>query len=476
MGAILLFWIPVILVAASAIVAAVHALLNCQTPSSAFGWIAIALLFPPAGPLLYYMFGVNRVRVRARRLDRASRHGLGARRPGTHAVVRDYSPFMGQHQRVMAAAGDRLSAWPVVAGNSVTVLKNGNQAYPAMLEAIAEARRFIYLTTYIFETNRMGRHFITALAEAVQRGVEVRVLIDGIGQWYAWPGRSPTRLLTRAGVRVACFLPPRLWPPRLQLNLRNHRKILLTDQGRAFTGGMNIGSRHMVFGREGMADLQFELGGPIVRQLEAVFLSDWAFATGQQSAVSVYEQPRQGSAACRTIENGPTHGIERLNILLVTAVSSAYERVMIVTPYFLPGPALIAALQAAALRGVEVLIVLPRRNNLPPVGWAARHELGKLLERGVKIYFQPRPFAHTKLFIVDQEYALIGSPNIDPRSLRLNFELAVELFHRDSVACLAGYVVTLIDKSWRYTLHDCNQRSLPVRLRDAFFWLFSPYF
>ncbi|HET7313361.1 phospholipase D-like domain-containing protein [Salinisphaera sp.] len=473
--AVIEFWLPIAIIAGSGIAAAAHALLTRETPSSAFGWIGVSLLFPPLGPLLYYMFGVNRVRIRAQRLDRASRHGLGAHRPGADAVLRDYRAFISQRRLGLAAAGDRLSAWPVVGGNRIAVLNNGDEAYPPMIEAIEAAIGFVYLTTYIFETNRVGRRFIDALARAADRGVDVRVLIDGVGEWYAWPGKRPVGELEAAGVGVARFLPPRLWPPSLRLNLRNHRKILVTDAGVAFTGGMNIGDRHFVSGTAGMADMHFRLDGPIVRQIEAVFLSDWAFATGEQTAVSASELPEFGHAACRTIENGPTHDIERLSTLLMTAVSSAYERVLIVTPYFLPGPALVGALQAAALRGVEVSIVLPEYNNLPPVAWAARHDLGELVGRGVDIYFQPRPFAHTKLFVIDQGYALVGSPNIDPRSLRLNFELAIELFHVETVATLTAQVMETIRRSRRYTRQEFKSRRLPTRLRDSFFWLFSPY-
>ncbi|RJS92953.1 phospholipase D-like domain-containing protein [Salinisphaera sp. Q1T1-3] len=472
----LMFWGPVLLVAGSALAATVHALLSRETPASAFGWIGVCLLFPPVGPLLYYMFGVNRVRIRARRLDRASRHGLGAHRPGPSAALRDYRGFMDARRRGLAGAGDRLSAWPVVPGNRVDILNNGEKAYPPMIEAIDNADSFVYLTTYIFETNRIGQRFIDALARAVQRGVDVRVLIDGVGEWYALPGERPVKLLIDHGVSTARFLPPRWWPPALRLNLRNHRKILVTDGGVAFTGGMNIGDRHFVTGARGVADMHFRLAGPVVRQIEAVFLSDWAFATGEQSRVSGRGLPELGNAACRTVENGPTRDYETLSTLLLTAVSSAHERITIVTPYFLPGQALVGALQAAALRGLAVTIVMPERNNLPFVAWAARHGLGELLGAGARVYFQPPPFAHSKLFIVDDDYALIGSPNIDPRSLRLNFELAVEIYDEPTVGALLAHVGDVVGRSTEYTQQALAARRWPARLRDSFFWLFSPYF
>ncbi|MES1929412.1 phospholipase D/transphosphatidylase [Salinisphaera dokdonensis CL-ES53] len=473
---LLRFWATVIVLAGSALVASVHALLTRETPASAFGWIGVSVLFPPVGPLLYYMFGVNRVRIRARRLDRQSRHGLGARQPGAYAELRDYSEVLDRRRLGLAAAGDRLSAWPVVAGNGVDMLHNGEQAYPPMLEAIEKAHRFVYLTTYIFETNKVGKRFIDALGRAAERGVDVRVLIDGVGEYYAWPGRRAVALLKRQNVQAARFLPPRLLPPSLRINLRNHRKILVTDAGVAFTGGMNIGDRHFYADGRGVEDMHFRFAGPIVRQIEAVFLSDWAFATGRQTGVSRGEIAPAGSAACRSIENGPTRDTERLATLVQTAVASARRRVLIMTPYFLPGPALIGALQSAALRGLDVQIVLPSKNNLPFVEWASRHALGELMLRGVKIHYRPPPFAHTKLLVLDDDYALVGSPNLDPRSLRLNFELAVEIFDPAGVERLARHIENVLERSRAYTLADLRRRRWPARMRDSIFWLFSSYF
>lgn len=470
------FWLMLVVVVGSALAASIHALLNKQHPSAAFGWVGISLLFPPVGPLLYYMFGINRVYIAAKRLDRQSRHGLGAHRPGAHARVRDYTGLVPDVRLMLTAAGDRLSAWPLVSGNTVKPLHYGDKAYPLMLEAIERAESFVYLSTYILETNKTGRRFIDVLRRAVKRGVDVRVLVDGIGEYYAWPHRRPVRLLRKQGVRVARFLPPRLLPPSLQMNLRNHRKILVADGREAFTGGMNIGDRHLV-GAGGVADMHFQMTGPIARQIEAVFLSDWAFATGEQTMVSGPRghEARTGHVACRCIDDAPTRDSERLATLLIAAVSAARERVLIMTPYFLPAEGLIGVLQSAALRGIRVSIVLPARNNLPYVGWAARHGLSVLIARGVNVYYQPPPFAHTKLFVIDGDYALVGSPNIDPRSLRLNFEMAVEIYDTGTAGRLAGHVLNTIEQSRQCTLAELKDRQLPARLRDSFFWLFSPY-
>lgn len=471
-------------VAAAGLVAAasvIHILLYKRDPRGAFGWIGVCLLFPFVGPALYYVFGINRVRIRAQRLDERATHaiGRGLGRGGNHGIDGD---LLRSHQAIpesltgLAAASDTLATAPLVPGNTLRALYNGEQAFPAMLDAIRGARRRVYLASYIFDTDGAGKQFIDALAEAHGRGVDVRVLIDGVGEYYALPRRRAGSLLRRRGVAVARFLRPRLLPPSLSINLRNHRKILAVDGELAFTGGMNIGDRHLDIPRKGRkaADVHFALSGPVVAQIERVFLTDWAFVTGEAGEPSP-PAPGAGPAVCRVVDDGPTDTTDRLGTLLATAVVSARRRVLIMTPYFLPEAGLIGALQAAALRRIEVSVVLPAKNNLSFVNWAARHGLRELLARGVNIYYQPPPFVHSKLFVIDDTYAVIGTANIDPRSLRLNFELGVEVYDPALVAELGKHITDCIAKSRRYTLEDYQQRRLPARLRDALAWLFMPY-
>jgi len=302
------------------------------------------------------------------------------------------------------------------------------------------------------------------------------VSIDGVGQWYSIP-RAGT-LLERRGVRVARFLPPSLIPPELHINLRNHRKILVADGTIGFVGGMNIGDRHLAERVENpsrVVDVHFRLAGPIITQIEQLFLEDWGFSTGEHTVPSQASVIGTGSMICRAIVDGPNEDLDKLSTILVGAVSAARQRISIMTPYFLPSRELIAALQSAALRGVEVKILLPAKNNLPFVHWATRNMLWELLERGIRVFYQPPPFVHTKLFVVDDQYVLIGSANIDPRSLRLNFELAVEVFDRQFVEVLADHIQKCREQSTEVSLKDCDSRRLPVRIRDALAWLFSPY-
>ena len=446
-----------------AVFGAVHALLTKPDPRSALGWIVTGWLLPFAGTILYLLFGVNRVRTRARQL----RAGLTP--VGSSIGTRPPRDFASQLTRI----GDAVTQRPRLPGNEVVALENGENAFPLMLEAIRRARHTVWLSTYIFETDPVGREFIAALAAAAERGAEVRVLIDGIGEWYSWP--HAVRLLRHAGVRAARFLPPRLAMPVLSLNLRNHRKLLIVDGDVGFVGGMNIGGREVGKAHHRrMADLHFQMRGPAVSQLAECFAADWQFAAGEPLAPPPLAAPGAGGCTCRVITEGPDEDSDKLLFVILGAISIAHRQVLIMTPYFIPPPELTAALQTAALRGVEVCLVLPARSNLRYVDWATRRWLPPLLERGIEVYLQPPPFSHTKLLVIDGSYAQIGSANIDPRSLRLNFEIAVEVYDEVVCAQLAKYVLSARDHASRVPMGPPTW-ALARRLRDSLFWLLSPY-
>ncbi len=454
---------------------ALHALLYKRDPRAAFGWIAVCVLLPLGGPVLYVLFGINRVRSgAARRLPRRFSPGYerGDAVAQPHPLPEDLSP----RYLPLARVGAGLSRHALLAGNHVETLHNGEQAYPPMLAAIRGATRRVYLSSYIFDSDATGRDFVDALADAQTRGVDVRVLVDGMGEWYSWP--RVRRLLSRRGVRVARFMPLTLLPPSIHINMRKHHKLLVVDTALAFTGGMNIGDRHLVSaGRRdgGVADVQFQVRGPAVAQLEDVFLQLWSLTTGDARTLTGPAPPSAGEMRCRVITDGPDEDLDRLTMLLVAAISIAREDLRIMTPYFLPPREIIAALQAAAVRGVAVTVVLPAKNNLPYMHWATQNMLWELLSRGVRVVYQPPPFVHSKLFVVDRAYALIGSANWDARSLRLNFELMLEIYDATLAGELAAHIDAAAEAGERVSLADVDGRSLPVRLRDSVCWLFTPY-
>ncbi len=471
-----------------AFMATVHALLYKRDPRAALGWVSVCLFFPLAGSLLYYTFGINRVQTHAHRLSggRRFRFRVGYERGSlVHRPVPSLQ-LDDDDRQLFVAVADHVSTFPLCEGNHITMLRNGEQAYPAMLAAIAGAEHYVLLITYLFQWDAVGRQFVAALKQAQARGVKVYVLLDGVGEWYSWPGMV-VRQLRRAGIDVERFLPPRLLPPSFSINLRNHRKILVVDGEQAFTGGMNIGVRHLLESQSAhrTSDLHFFMRGSVVQQLQQVFRSDWRFASGRPldlllppQAVRQPDQAAgagQGSVFCRCISDGPGEDLDRIALILMGTISAAREQLTLITPYFLPSRELIGSLQAAALRGVIVTVILPEKSNLRVVDWASRNLLWELLQYGVRIRYQPPPFAHTKLLLVDGHYAQVGSANIDARSLRLNFELNVEIHGAGAVAPLQAYSEEILHTSRQVTLREIVSRPLPARIRDAACWLFLPY-
>ncbi len=471
-----LWWALTVLFVVPAFVAASHALLYKRDPRAAWGWIALCIIMPPVGAVLYCFLGVNRVQSKGRRLQKRSPFQLGA---GLEAVAgqfrsenADAAVLHTEQSRLVYAMTGR----PITSGNEAAILFGGEQAYPLMLQAIEQARESVYIATYIFEANTSGRKFIAALAAAAKRGVDVRVLVDGVGEWHGLP--LATSLLHKHGVRTAKFLPPRVFPPSLSMNLRLHHKIMVVDGRVGFTGGMNIGDTYMALDSSNpyrASDVHFQLRGPAVIQLEEIFFWDWGFATGEETyyARSSNEQP--GNVLCRTVVDGPNEDLDTLTTLYVAAIMSARRRVDIVTPYFLPPREMIKALQVAARRGLAVRVVLPGTSDSRIVHRATRNMLWEVLEAGVQVYYQPPPFSHAKLFVVDQAYAVVGSSNLDPRSLRLNFELAVEIYDENFATARTRDIDQLRYKSTEITLQEVDSRPLGQRLLDAACWLFSPY-
>ena len=425
-------------------------------------------MLPALGVLAYILLGVNRVQRRAARLRR--------RAPRHHSSLSQLAGEPGTHFAPLARLVGEIVGRPLLPGNSVEPLLNGVEAYPAMLEAIGGAQRSIMLGSYIFDGDGVGAQFVEALDAAKARGVEVRVLIDDVSNRFS--RHAASKPLARAGIEVGIFNPPFL-PARLHAaNLRNHRKIMVVDGALGFTGGMNIARRYW---REGpdqaFRDLHFRLRGPVVTHLAEVFCDDWAFAAGERLQGEKWfpSLAPAGSVLARGIESGPDEAFERVRWAMIGALNAAQRSVRVLTPYFIPDSTLISCLNAAALRGVDVDIVLPEETDLPHVQWAAFGQLWQVLDHGCEVYLRPGPFDHSKLLVVDGAYVLLGSANWDARSLRLNFEFDIECYSVELGAKMDGLVEARLSQSRPYTMTHSNARPLPVKLRDGVARLFAPY-
>ncbi len=456
---------------------ACHALLYKRDSRAALGWMGLSLTMPLLGPFLYWCMGINRISRRARSWKLSGRRVSGTRIYPIEEQKWESAqlPAEARHLNDLRTLADRVVKTRLQSGNLITPLENGERAYPAMLAAIAQARISINLSSYIFDADGIGADFVQQLKDAAARGVEVRVILDAMGEKYSRV--SPFKQLKSSAVRIVRHLP---LSDGAHINLRSHRKLLIIDGHDAFTGGMNIRSRHqptLSSPDTAIHDLHFSVKGAVVNDLQRAFLKDWHFVTGE-----ILDNPHffpsiapQGSATVRCISDGPDSEFRKLEQIIMGALSSAERSVLIMTPYFIPDRPMVSALITTALRGIDVRIVLPSRNNLPFVHWATRAMLSELLANGVRVHYQPPPFVHTKLLLVDDIWSLIGSANLDPRSLRLNFELNLSIFDRTLAADLGRYFQKSLANSHEMTVGELDQASLPVKLRDNLARLFSPY-
>lgn len=460
----------------AAVLASAHALLNKRDHRAAALWLGFIWLIPAAGPLIYIALGVNRIRRHARELR--TRGGLGDEADSAQpAKQSEPQSLAADHMRMLAQVVDRVAGQPLLTGNHIQPLVNGDQAFPVMLAAIDGAERSISLASYIFDNDPSGRQFVAALQRAVARGVQVRVLVDDAGARYSFP--SIIGRLKQAGVPLARFLPT-LAPWRLTtMNLHNHRKLLVVDGAVGFTGGMNIRHGNVLADRprRPVQDLHFKVEGPVVAQLQAAFADDWEFCTREVLTGAAWfpELSACGGAIARVITDGPDADFDKARLTLLGALSCARSSVRILTPYFLPDSALITALNLAALRGVRVDIILPAENNLPFMHWASRAMWWQVLERGNRLWLTPPPFDHSKLMIVDDHWVHLGSANWDPRSLRLNFELNLECYENAFAAEMGAIVQAKLRQAREVSLDEVDGRSFPAKLRDAATRLFTPY-
>lgn len=454
----------------SAILVTVDVLLKKSDVRAALGWIAAAWLSPIFGALLYYLFGINRVTRRALRLRRFE-DTQNRRRPDTT------KPAASPNVATLAEVGRRVTQSELAAGNAITVFQGGDAAYEAMLKAIGEARHCVAMASYIYRDDAAGRAFSNALIAARDRGVEVRVLLDSVGIGYFFP--AALHRLKRAGIVARRFL--HTWVPwRMPfLNMRNHRKFLIVDGVRAFTGGMNIASEHSHHLNRGdyIDDIHFQIDGPVVRSLMDAFAHDWTFTTEETLDQDYWwpSIPESGAILARGLRSGPDADLYKIEMLAGAALTLAKKRVRIVTPYFLPDQRLQFAIAQACARGVQVDIVLPRVSDHVYMEWAMLGNLRFFNYIPADIYLSDPPFDHSKLMTMDGEWSLIGSSNWDTRSFRLNFEYDLECYDASLAAALDAIIDAKIARALKLDCTRLATKPVVYRLRDAAARLLMPY-
>ncbi|MCA9206866.1 MAG: cardiolipin synthase [Pirellulaceae bacterium] len=456
-----------------ALLTAVHAVMQNRTAQGATAWVISLVTFPIVSLPLYWLFGRGKFQgyVNLRRAgDRELRE-----------IVRkllQYAP-----QFVVKAGGartefdavNRLISMPFTRANDARLLIDGEAAFGAMLDAIDRASDYVLLEFFIVHDDQLGRELAKRLRAAVARGVRVYFLYDEIGSH--WISRRYLRDLTQAGVTIRAFNTIRGWRKWFQLNFRNHRKIVVADGRFAFVGGLNVGDEYMgrlrKFGN--WRDTHLQIEGPAVQCVQMAFLEDWYWATGTVPEMN-WEPVEATSGDMRVlpVATGPADDVETCGLFFVQMINAARKRIWITSPYFVPDLHVITALVLAALRGVEVRVMLPEKADHLLVYLSGFSFIEDVDEQGVDFYRYQDGFMHQKVMLIDDDAAVIGTANFDNRSFRLNFEISILVNDREFASSVERMLEADFEKCVRAEVDDFQRRPFWFRVAVRFARLMAP--
>lgn len=449
------------------VVTAVDAVMNARTPQGATAWVFALLAIPLASVPLYWLLGRFKFEDyldTLRRFDSAIADGL---EQATHGAVR---PFLvdgeaGEGREIgEMRAFSEMATLPFTRGNDLELLVDGDATFETLFAAIDAAEAYVLTQFYIVHDDEIGTAYKDKLIAAAERGVTVRFLYDGVGSW-----RLPRRYrrdLKAAGVEVASFTGPRNWLKRLRLNFRNHRKITVVDGRAALVGGLNVGDEYLgnTEAFPHWRDTHLRVEGPVVQGLQLSFARDWFYATREElDALEWTPVPAEADRTALVLASGPADALETCGLLYAHAIESAEERVWIATPYFVPDGRVLGALQLAALRGVDVRVLMPRTSDSVLFKYVPYAFLPEIERAGVKVFLYEPGFMHQKVALVDRDFAAIGTANFDNRSFRLNFEATVVARDAETCDAVAAMLERDVARATRITREDLTDKSFAFR-------------
>lgn len=398
-----------------------HALMNVRTSQGTVAWVISLLTVPFVAIPLYWMLGRTRFsREISGRRKMDSQLGKLAKRMRERLM--DYQVEIPEDDAFERAA-QFLGGLPFTRGNRLELLIDGERAFERIFEAIQAAQHDICVNFFIVKNDRLGARFQQALIAKARAGVRVYFLFDEIGS-HKLPRRY-LKAMTVAGIQCRPFGINRFWWSRLQLNFRNHRKIVVCDGKTAFIGGLNVGDEYL--GRDQRfgewRDTHLKMQGPVVHAVQLVFLEDWFWASNEVPDLQWETEAEQADQVAAIIPTGPADPLDSWLLVVAEAANSARDKLWITSPYFVPDDGVITALQAAAIRGVDVRILLPERPDHLLVWLSAFSYFEQAIPFGVKLFWYSRGFLHEKVMLIDERLAAVGTANLDNRSFRLNFEI-----------------------------------------------------
>lgn len=455
-----------------AIFCSARAILKSRTPQGAVAWTVGLLSFPFVTVPLYLVFGrskFNGYRIKRQALDRRARDELLK-----IARVSDFEVSAPDALMNLVAVVDASKQVGFTGKNKIALLVNADVAYPAMLRAIFEAKKYILFQFYIFRCDETGQEFADALIKKAREGVQVKFLYDEIGSKIS---KKLIREMEAAGIRVGQFNTTKGFNNRFQINFRNHRKVIVVDGCTAISGGLNIGQEHL--GRNSKLgawrDTSVRLDGPAAMAIQAAFAKDWYWSQGEMLKDSwELRWAKEGGADVLALHTGPVDDLRTCLHAHLALINASSKRLWISTPYMVLPDSLSDALCLAALRGVDVQVLVPARSDNPLVRQASRVYEEELLRVGVQVFRYTAGFLHQKIMVVDDLAAVVGSANLDYRSMFLNFELTTVCTDRTFVESVAAMLNVDFKRSRELSLNDVRKKGFWTRLLERSADLFAP--
>ncbi len=450
-----------------------HALLHVRTSQGTIAWIVSLVFLPYVAIPLYWFLGRHRFHgyIEARRSENAD---FGRQIEALQRGLSRFEVMPGGAYGGFLEALRRLADVPLVRGNRVELLVNGEPTFRSMFEAIGGARHYLLALFFIVKGDRVGTRFKDALVAKAREGVRVMLLYDEIGS-KKMP-RAFVRELREAGVEVQVFGATRGWRSRFQINFRNHRKIVIADGRVALVGGLNVGDEYLD-GHPKLGpwrDTHLRVAGPAVDVVQLAFLEDWFWATHRIPELSWSGDPELADQQVLVLPTGPADPFDGWLLAVVEAAAAARERLWIASPYFVPDEAALAALQAAALRGVDVRILLPDRPDHVLVWLSSFSYYRDTIPFGVRLFRYREGFMHQKVVLVDTAVAIVGTANLDIRSFRLNFEVSMVLPDERAAAEVAAMLERDFGASRQVVPGDFEERRLLFRVACRLARLLAP--
>lgn len=464
-----------VLLASLVVFTAVIIILERRDPARTLAWLLILIFIPVFGFILYLTIG---------RQFRKRHQTAKKRKLNEYIFPPDGSPTENiltlnsipeSKERLMGLILNNTN-FPVTQYNDIKVLTDGEQIFPAMLEAIETAKEHIHLETYILRSDNIGTKIIEALLRKVSEGVKVRVIYDGLGSRFL--GKTYLQSLRDAGVNIQPFFPVKLSFLHNHINYRNHRKILVVDNSIGFLGGVNIGDEYLgcdpQFGH--WRDTHLRIYGNAVCFLNHIFLQDWYFITKEkrEEVFPVVLSRNPGNKLVQITASGPDTHWEAIMQVYYYAIATAEKSIFLTSPYFIPNESILTALKTAALSGVDVKILLPANPDHKILYWAAMSYLEELLEAGVEIYLYQKGFIHAKVLTVDGIVSTVGSANMDQRSFKLNFEVNALIYDEETAQRLENDFRNDLQYSEQLLTEAFKERPLPRRVIESAARLLSP--